>query len=320
MPATTIANIVTPAVYSAYMEAKLPQTVKLVASGLAEIDPNPAISLEGGTVFNIPFYHDYSGAADEVVVQGTPNSVEAIAAGNDIGVVCYRSKTFGFSDASKVFSGDDPGAEISRQMTNYWARRIDIAFNKVMEGTCDALGATHQLNVTSSGDVLPSAANILAACQLLGDNQDQLSIIYTHSKVFNYWLSNGFITYVSGTSFSERVVQSGQVPTVFGKQVVVSDAAYNSGTTYATYLGAPGQLYLGYQRNLLLEEFRDPKAQQSEITGSIFCVMHNRFVKWSGTAAGLTPTNTELGTGGNWTKVADNNKNIKLVQLLTTIA
>lgn len=320
MAATTIANLVTPAVYSAYMEAKLPETVKVVASGLAEIDPNPAISTQGGTTFNIPFYNDFSGSADEVVAQGTPNTVTAIAASNDIGVVLYRSKTFGYSDASEVFSGDDPGAEISRQMMNYWARRMDVTFNKVMEGTMTTLAATHQLDVTGASDTAPSANNILAACQKLGDNQDQLSIIYTHSKVFNYWLTNGFITYVSGTAFSERVVQSGQIPTVFGKQVVVSDGVYNSGTTYATYIGAPKQLYLGYQRNLKIEEYRDPKAQQTEITGSIFYVAHNRFVKWTGTAAGLTPTNTELGTSTNWANIADNNKNIKMVQLISTVA
>ena len=319
MAATTIANLVTPAVYSAYMEAMLPERIKLVSSGLATIDANPEISTKGGTTFNIPFYNDMSGSADEVVAQGTPNTVTAIAASNDIGVVNYRSKTFGYSDASEVFSGSDPGAEISRQWANYWARRIDISFNKVLEGTLTALGATHQLDRTGAVDKAPSADNILATAQLLGDNQDQLSIVYCHSKVFNYWLSNGFISYVSGTTFTERVVQSGQVPTVFGKQVVVSDGAYNSGTTYGVYIGAPGQLYLGYQRALKLEDFRDPKAQQTELTGSIFYVAHNRFVKWTGTAAGLTPTNTELGTSGNWSNVADNNKNIKLVQLLCTL-
>lgn len=301
-------------VYAAYMEAMLPEKMVMVQSGVATIN-GVGIDLGAmrGKTVAVPRYEELSGD-EQVLAAATNLTINPIGTYKDVGVVCARGKAWGAEDFAAILAGADPMREISRQSSNYWGRKFDTALIKVASGALAACGATHQLD--------KSGANfdftfIIEAADKLSDNQDELSIIGLHGRTYSLAQKLGLVTYptvVPAPGAGPYVLAGGFIGR---RRVVVSDQFPVAANVYSTFLFGSGAMTLVYQKALKLEAERQALLAGGTdilVTTAHF-IPHLYEVAWQGMPAGATPTNTELATSGNWTKVADNDKNIRAVEI-----
>ena len=88
---------------------------------------------------------------------------------------------------------------------------------------------------------------------------------------------------------------------------------------YTTYLFGPGAIGWGDGgAPYPTETDRDTLQGDDILVNRRHFVLHPRGVKFTGTPAGVSPTNTELETGTNWLRAYDP-KNIKIVQFVHRI-
>ena len=106
-----------------------------------------------------------------------------------------------------------------------------------------------------------------------------------------------------------------------GRQVVIDDGcpkvAGDNATAFTTYLFGPGAFGLGngaMDAQEAVEVGRDVLASDDLLVNRRRFILHPRGVRWVGTAAGVSPTNTELAVGTNWAKVYSD-KNIRVVAI-----
>ena len=91
---------------------------------------------------------------------------------------------------------------------------------------------------------------------------------------------------------------------------------------YTTYLFAKGSIGRGEGTPVSLtstETDRDSLAGEDILVNRRAFVLHPMGIKWIGTPAGVTPSNSELATGTNWSRVYES-KNIGLVALKHKLA
>ena len=109
--------------------------------------------------------------------------------------------------------------------------------------------------------------------------------------------------------------------TFLGRRVIVDDGLpFDSTTSTATtYLFGRGAFGFAEGGTLAPLEFdRDILAGDTVFTNRRAFVLHPRGIKWKGTAAGASPTKTELETGTNWERVYEN-KQIRMVQFIHNV-
>ena len=95
-----------------------------------------------------------------------------------------------------------------------------------------------------------------------------------------------------------------------GRRVIVDDGLPKvNGTNvpaYTTYLFAPGAIAAGFaalDANEAVEMTRNVLASDDVLVNRRRFILHPRGVKCVGVPAGASPTNAELATVGNWSKV-----------------
>jgi hypothetical protein len=109
-----------------------------------------------------------------------------------------------------------------------------------------------------------------------------------------------------------------------GRAVIVDDglpkvAGGTSGYIYSTYMFGLGAIAYGegaMDADEAVETDRDILAGDDYLTNRRHFILHPQGVKWIGTAAGASPTNAELATGTNWSRVYQR-KNVRLICLQT---
>lgn len=195
--------------------------------------------------------------------------------------------------------------------------------------TSGAAGVDLTLDITgASGDeAYIDHAAILKAAQLLGDCKGNVTTLAMHSAVENHLA----ILDAQTTGYVPSAAQ-GEFARYMGKQVITDDnvpyaytAATGSGSsavpaygTATVYLFAPGAVAF----NILpmknqFETKRDADADADYIYVRRRDIMHMRGVKWVGTNV-KNPTNAQLETAANWSKVYDT-KRIRCVKLVGKI-
>jgi len=316
MAATAFSHLIdkSPTYLPEYFEAKLPEKSVMISSGLAQGIPQAesALKSNGGKTVAMNFYDEFT-TAEEVLAADTDLTVRNMTTDSDIGVVCARGLAVGAEDLARVLAATDPLAEFAKQRTNYWARAIDTALIKVAAGALGALGATVQLD-KSANDF--NFNFIIEGVDLMGDNSDELSIILMHSKVFHKCLLLGLVSYPDATAIGAgpSIMNGGFIG---NRRVYVSDQLPVSSNVYSTYVAASGAFSILFQKDIRVELERLPrKAGGTDvIVNTVHFVPHKNYVKYTGTASGITPTNAELATTGNWSGVADNDKNYRVVEI-----
>lgn len=331
---TKISDIIKPYILGKMVPAILTEHMDFLSTGLATKDYDNVTLTSGGNTVEVPYYGELTGD-DEVLTDATSLTPQKVSTTKDIGVIVHRGKAWGSRQLAAILSGDDPMKEVSRQLAKYWAYKYQQTLLAVLWGshnpTNGVLRTTHSSNVAqgsgSAVTITDSAA--ITAMQLLGDQMGNFDVMICHSKVWADIVKAKLATNTQLFTSENQGLKN--IPTYMGMQVIISDdvpASTNSSTgfsyiaqdtsknRYVTYFAKKGVMYFGSQKEMQIETDRDILALEDVLASSTHFCPHLKLVKFSGTITD-TLTNTALATGTNWTKIAESDKFIPCVSLIT---
>ena len=312
MPKTTVADVIVPEVFNPYVVEKTTELSALYQSGIvASSDELNSLALSGGRLINMPFWNDLDGD-DEVLSDINALDVERITSGQDIAVLLMRGKAWSVNDLAKALSGDDPMQVIGQLVAGYWARRMQAAILSILEGVFAAPSMAPNVYNT---DVRIDSDNMILASQCLGDAKSKLTGYLMHSAVEADLARQDLI------DFAKDSTGSIEIPTYFGKPVIVDDGCPVANGVYTTYIF--GQGAIGYGEGAApvpTETTRDALSGDDILINRRHFILHPRGVRWLDQAvADRSPTNAELANPVNWLRVYDA-KNVRMVKYTHRIA
>lgn len=292
-------------------------------SGIAATDPQIAARCAqagfGGKTVNMPFWGDLMG--DDNVSSDTGDiEISKIAAGQDVAVITRRDKAFGITDLAVDLAGDDPMGWIASRLGAYWARRDNVKIIQTLKGIFAAGGAganlVHDISGEAGSAALLDKDTLIWAEQLLGDKKAAITAVAMNSAAEA--LLRTFDA--NSTAYRPSDATKGTLATYDGKAIVMDDnLGYNPASKVAElYLFGAGAVALNEcpSKNPF-EAGRDPLKNGGEdyVVSRHAGIAHVRGMKWVGTPAGASPTNAELATAANWSKVYED-KDIRVVKLV----
>lgn len=323
MAMTQIADLIQNPMFTEYFQRDMVERSNLLRSGIAGTDEViakrcAAAGVSGKTV-DMPFFNSLDGANDdEVLAEDTPLTPDKIDANKDVAVICRRGKAFAVTDLAKDLSGEDPMAAISNHLAAYWNKMRQKRLMKVLDGVFGRNVAND-----SSSLVLDLSANtmgksdIMLGAQLLGDRKSELTGIIMNSAVE---------TFLAGLDTNASLYRASDAAAVLpkynGRDIIIDDnCPYNASTGVTTiYLFGRGAIALNpVPEAVPFETDREKLKGNDLLISRIADICHLRGYKWTGTPAGVTPTNAELGTASNWSRVYQP-KEIRCVKLIAKIA
>lgn len=312
MPKTTVADVIVPEVFNPYVVEKTTELSALYQSGIvASSDELNSLALSGGRLINMPYWNDLDGD-DEVLSDINALDVERITSGQDIAVLLMRGKAWSVNDLAKALSGDDPMQVIGQLVAGYWARRMQAAILSILEGVFAAPSMAPNVYNT---DVRIDSDNMILASQCLGDAKSKLTGYLMHSAVEADLARQDLI------DFAKDSTGSIEIPTYFGKPVIVDDGCPVANGVYTTYIF--GQGAIGYGEGAApvpTETTRDALSGDDILINRRHFILHPRGVRWLDQAvADRSPTNAELANPANWLRVYDA-KNVRMVKYTHRIA
>ena len=269
------------------------------------------LASSGGTTINMPYWEDLNGD-DEVLSDDGALTPAKITAGQDIAVLLMRGKAWSANDLAKALSGDDPMAAIGDLVAEYWARRMQATAIKLLDGAFAASNMTNKvLDISSLEDdkAKINGETFLDALQLMGDAKDKLTGVIMHSATETQLRKNNLIQ-------TELDSNNKPISLFMEKRVIIDDSCPTSAGEYTTYLFGEGAIGLGNGgAPVPTETDRDSLAGDDILINRKHYILHPRGVKWIGSAAGSSPTNAELATGTNWSRVYED-KAIRMVKFV----
>jgi hypothetical protein len=317
-----------PELFLGYQQEEVQDRNVLVTSGL--MTTNGAIEAEfnkGGKTIDLPFFGDLSGDS-EILSDVTGLTPQTIGGGIQIGVRNVRGKSWKSSDLAAELAGSDPMQAIARSTGRYWVRDMQKVLIQVIKGlfaTGGPLVSSHASGGTGTA-LTPDA--LIDAIAKLGDAGEELTGVFMHSATYYALMKQDLIIPASTTSqldtrLSEQRLEKG---TYLGRPVFVDDtlpvdagAGTGSGSgknVYSTYFFGPGAFaYATAPAKTPLETDRDSLKGIDFLINRTHYLVHPNGLSWTGTAAANSPSNAELATGTNWTKVFTDNRNIRITQL-----
>lgn len=317
MAATTLSNAIVPDVFNPYVIQRSMELSALWTSGIIGdvpgVDLGDVNSQKGGKTVHMPFWNDLTGD-DQILSTGTNLTVANITAAQDIAVLNARALVYGAKDLVAPLAGSDPMAAIGDLMAAKWTRQMQKALINVLAGAFGALAAESpdvnffDISGLSGAAAVADAESVIDAVGMLGDAEGQLTAVAMHSNTERLYRKQNLIDY-------EFDSNNQKIATYMGKRIIVDDSMPVSSGVYTDYFFGPGAI--GYsegtpkvpsevERNALVgggEEY---------LVSRRHFVLHPRGIKWVGSPAADTPTNAELATAGNWTRVYES-KAIRMV-------
>jgi len=323
-----------PSLFFGYQQEEISNRSLFVRSGI--LSSNAAISAEfqkGGKTIDLPFFGDLTGSS-QLLNDTSGLSLNTISGGRQTGVRLLRGNAWQSSDLAAELSGGDPATAIARSTGRFWDRDMQKVLLNILKGLFDATGPLATSHTAGGTAEALSAGSMIDALAVLGDHGQDLETYVMHSKVY-YALAKADLS-VSGlfatSQIDTRVSQERpEFRTLFGRNVIVDDtttvdtgAGTGSGSgkdVYRTYAFAPGAFaYAAIAPEDAVETDRISTKGIDVLINRLHYMIHPNGCRWVGTPAGDSPTDAELATPANWTKVFSDNKNIKVVQLRTYIA
>ena len=320
-----------PELFATYQQEEIAERSLLVRSGI--MATNTVIQGEfekGGKTIDLPFFGDLTGN-DEVLSDTVGLTPTDLGGGTQTGVRLMRGKTWQHSDLARELAGSDPGLAIARSTGRFWERKMQSVMLNVLKGLFGSAGALTASHSAGGTGTATTPGPFIDALAVLGDRGTDLDTYIMHSKIF-YSLAKQDLS-VSGLFATSQIDTrvSGEQPefrTLFGRRVLVDDtmtvdagAGTGGGSgvnVYRTYCFAPGAFSSALApATEPIETDRNSLKGISYLINRVHYLVHPNGCKWVGTPAGASPTNAELATPANWTKVFSDNKNIKVVELKT---
>ncbi len=317
---TRIADVIVPEIFNPYVVQRTMELSALVQSGIVENTEefDRLASLSARTA-NMPFWNDLTGA-DELLDDQNPLTPGKIQAAQDEAVILRRGRAWGANDLAANLAGSDPMGAIADLVAAYWARRMQAILISILNGVFSSPtmgGNILDISGVSGDDGTISASTFVDAAQKLGDAKEQLTGVLMHSAT-EASLAKQDLIVTERPSEGEVVIK-----TFMGKRVIVDDGCPVDIVNgfYTTYLFGPGAIALGNGNPVGFvptETARNGLAGEDFLITRKTAILHPRGVRWTpkvGVPAGVSPSNTELADGDNWTRVFEN-KAIRIVAFI----
>lgn len=331
---TTLSDVLKPTPVSEYVAAALPDLVSFMSSGAATMELTALASMGGNTMTLRHFAEDTTAP---VLDDGSAADGAVVASYADVAVVTRRRRNRAIDSAIRGALGrNDPDAvnrEVGRQSAYFWAKAIEKSLVSIVAAVADAssgvLRSTHRHTIGTAAATTAANASlnaIIDTALLQGDNMEKLALLIVPSKVWadlkkeqGAKIDYQIITGPDGASIVDENGVPMRARFYDGKRVIISDQVPTYTATskvYRTILCKPGTFALGFQKDLETRPFFDGTKNSDVIVQSAAYAAHLPGVKWTGTAGSIAgPTDAELATATNWSKVATNDKEIGLAIL-----
>ena len=336
MAKTAVADIIIPTEFEKYAIERTAELAQFGQCGIVESSPDfDEIAAGGGREVKMPFWKDLT-ATRQLLSDAAPLTVNKITTDQDIARIHNDAQVWSVNHLAKVISGDDPMQAIVDLVAQYWARTDEGLIVSCLKGMFAAgtmagnLLAIHSESIAATTNTTRlNGSTFVDACAKLGDRSDRLTAVAMHSATEAALRKLDLIDFVPDSQGKAmlRVFQ--------GRRVVVDDnlptrAGSTDGTVYTTYLFGQGAFAKG---SAMLDSHplqggfgtegveiaRSPLDSDTLLINRRRYVLHPRGVKFnSASVAGDTPTNTELETASNWTRVWEN-KNVRIVAVTHNI-
>lgn len=313
MAKTKISDVIVPEVFNPYVVKKTMELSALYNCGIVSNNPElDKLAQSGGNTINMPYWEDLSGD-DEVLSDSTALTPAKITANQDVAVLLMRGRAWSSNDLAKALSGSDPMAAIGDLVASYWARRMQATLIKILDGAFAGSNMTNKtLDISGQTGALANinGSTFLDALQLMGDAKDKLTGVVMHSATETQLRKNNLID-------TELDSNNQPISYFMNKRVIIDDGCpVSEDGKYTTYLFGQGAVGLGNgNAPVPTETDRDSLAGDDILINRKHFILHPRGVKWIGTPAGASPTNTELSTGSNWSKAYED-KDIRMVKFV----
>jgi hypothetical protein len=335
--ATLRSDIIVPEIFTPYLIEATTQRDAFLSSGvvqpMAELDAS-----EGGDFINVPFFSANLSGDFEVLTDSSSLTPGKITANKQVGVVLHRGRAFESRDLAALAAGADPMAAIGNKIASYVANQRQKDLIKCLEGVFGGLtsntgAAFIDLSFDKTGQTALGPRQVAKARALLGDQGDKLTAVAMHSAVYYDLVERKAIDYITNTearlstaatgastinaiagSIASAYAGDNSVPTFMSLRVIVSDDLAPTSTNYPVYFFTAGAIASGEQMALRTETDRDILAKSDAMAIDLHYCYHPIGAKWGTT---VNPTQAQLATIGNWTKVFET-KNIGIVRATCT--
>jgi hypothetical protein len=330
MAKTAVADIIIPTEFEKYAIERTAELSVFGQCGIVEHAPEfDELANMGGRTVEMPFWKDLT-ATRQLLSDSAPLTVNKITSDKDIARIHNDAQTWGVNHLAKVISGDDPMQAIVDLVGDYWARTDEALIVSCLKGIFAAasmsgnlLGIHSESVAGQSSATRLNGSTFVDACAKLGDRADRLTAVAMHSATEAALRKLDLIDFIPDSE------GKAMLRTFQGRRVVVDDnlptrAGSTDGTVYTTYLfgqgafargaapldSAPLQGGFGTEG---VELARLPLESDTQLINRRRYILHPRGVKFtSASVAGDSPTNAELETAANWTRVWEN-KNVRIV-------
>lgn len=311
--ATKISDVIIPEVFNPYVVKKTMELSALYQSGIVKNNPElDKLATAGGKLINMPYWEDLNGD-DEVLSDTEALTPGKITSGQDVAVLLMRGKAWSVNDLAKALSGDDPMKAIGDLVASYWARAMQKTVISTLKGAFSGTDMTKKvldISALEGDNAKINGQTFLDALQLMGDAKDSLTGTVMHSATETQLRKNGLI---------ETMLDKDNTPisTFMQRRVIVDDGCPFSAGAYTTYLFGDGAIGLGNgSAPTPTETDRDSLLGEDILINRKHYILHPRGVKFTNSAVTkASPTNTELETSENWSKVYED-KAIRMVKFV----
>jgi len=336
---TFLGDLVTKINFGGYVREQVYGNCRWVQSGI--IQRNSALDLSsGGTRITVPYFRPF--LATEEIIQSNATwgistagylTPQKINADQQVAAVMHRGFAWAADDLSAMGAGADPMAAIASYITDSVLRIRTATMRSMLDGVLGVAGlSTHTVNAARTGTGTSgeanflSAANVIKAATVMGENSSALTTIAMHSHVYAYLKTVGMLTFsTSSLSTGGNIAWGGggvgvtntQIANFAGMNVIVDDlllptTSTTNGDSYPVYLFGAGAIQQGIQRDFRVEFERNVLSKQDIASCDYHQLLHIDGVSYSGPD---NPTNTDLSTPGNWALKYDN-RQINVVKLV----
>lgn len=235
-----------------------------------------------------------------------------------------RAKAWTEKDFSyDITAGVDFLSQAGRQIAEYWDDRDTITLTSIINGIFSMTGTknlefvnghTYDISGETTDNVMTATTLNTAVQKALGDKRSKLTMVFMHSAVATNLENMNLLQYLKYTD-SQGIQRSLPLATWNGRMVIIDDGMpteeVDDGgtkyTKYTTYIFGEGAFkYADIGAKVPFEMSRDPKTNGGEDT--LYSRRRLAFVPYGisytkASQATLSPTDTELATGANWTLI-----------------
>lgn len=319
-----------PEVFSEFMSENPTWNDAIIASGVLAQD-NTIMDLIGekGNIATIPFYTPIDEQDSQALNNDgeTDNTPVEITGKKQTCMLIQRMKAWKAKDFTKELTGADPMTHVANSVASFYKQVRTRDLMTTVDAVLSLSGMKDHvtdLSLTGAGTVgdankIDDTTLIFAQQKALGDSADKMGLLVLNSYIYAKYKAMGLVDYNKYT-VANAVEREVNLPTIGGFIPLVTDrfTVDTTGTNpvYKTYMLGTGSVLTCDKTNYENPYYTDYDPETSAGIEKLYTkqgyVLHpNGFSINANKISKESPTNTELGTVGNWS-LAFNHKNIRM--------